>query len=386
MPSFLRFDSTVMTLGLAALLALGVSALATYLPHNSNGAQKVVSTGSVPAKTGKGAEQPKRTWQASAPGRVQPKGGEVRVVAEGQGVVKSVYAKVNDRVTKGDLLATLKSEEAESRLEAAHAEVRVRIAERADEEEDGEGEKDENKNKITVEWHSALDNLAAAERRLHKARLKFDTVFLARRIGQAKDADAEAARKAIDTAKELIAARRLLVRDVEANKDLPPSTRLDSGLAIARSDLRLAELAYEKTRLRATADGTILQLGLRAGETVSPTSGSAIAIIGNTKALEVKAEVEERDIQKVRLGQKVVVRSNAFEGQDFSGKVTRVSSRVGSPGLGLRGRNKPRDVEILEVKILLDGQTPLLSGMRVDVFFEKTQATRSAAALNSAKQ
>ena len=35
-----------------------------------------------------------------------------------------------------------------------------------------------------------------------------------------------------------------------------------------------------------------------------------------------------------------------------------------------RGPRRPNDVEVLEVLVSLDGNPPLLTGMRVDVFFK----------------
>ena len=369
MPSILRPDSTIVTLGLAAVLAAGVSLLATYVPRDGVSASAIAKQ---QAKTNATvvAALPEEVWQASAPGRVKPNDGEVRVMAEAGGVITAVHASANDDVRVGDPLAVLKKEEAVSRLSAARAEVEVRIAERDEEKET---------DKAMLAWRKALDELSDAERALHDARVKFDRLYIARRNGSASNGEVANARKAIAATKTLIEQRRESVRDAASNEELPPPSRLDSGLEIARSDLKLAEMAYDRMTVRATADGKVLQFDARVGEMVSPSSTTPVAIVGDLSNLKVTAEVEERDIGKIELGQAVVVRSNAFDGEDFAGKVTRIASRVATPGLGLRGRNEPRDVEVLEVEILLDGNPPLLSGMRVDVFFKAKGVTKAAA-------
>ncbi|MDH3582253.1 MAG: efflux RND transporter periplasmic adaptor subunit, partial [Hyphomicrobiales bacterium] len=287
------------------------------------------------------------------------------------GVIQRVYSKVNDKVRQGDLLAVIKDDEAYARIEAARAEVDVRVAEREEDEEP--------KNALLEALRAAQDELGAAERRLHSARLDFDRDFIARRDGKSTDADVDKARQRIDDAKGEILERRKAVEVAQAKEGLPLLTRLDSGLTIARSDLTLAELAFDKTRVRATADGTVLQLEATAGETATPAAPVPLAVIGNISSLEVTAEVEERDISKVWLGQDVVIRANAFAGQEFAGKVTHIAPRVGRPGLGLRSASEPRDVEVLEVDIELQGKTPLLPGMRVDVFFKPKAAMKAAA-------
>ena len=59
----------------------------------------------------------------------------------------------------------------------------------------------------------------------------------------------------------------------------------------------------------------------RDGEVIAPSADQPIATIGNLEHLRVRAEFEERDLGKVRDGQIAVVRSDAFQGRDFDGKV-----------------------------------------------------------------
>ena len=93
-----------------------------------------------------------------------------------------------------------------------------------------------------------------------------------------------------------------------------------------------------------------------------------------------RAEFEERDIGKVRIGQIAIVRSDAFPGQDFEGKVTSLAQALGPSRLGQRGPRRPTDVDVLEVIIDLAGQPPLLPGMRVDVFLKAEVPGQPAAA------
>lgn len=81
------------------------------------------------------------------------------------------------------------------------------------------------------------------------------------------------------------------------------------------------------------------------------------------------AEVEERDLNKVHLGQRVVVRSDAFPDKDFTGHVTAIASALGAPSIITRGPRRPNDLDVLEVVATLDNASELVTGMRVDVFF-----------------
>jgi HlyD family secretion protein len=93
----------------------------------------------------------------------------------------------------------------------------------------------------------------------------------------------------------------------------------------------------------------------------------------------VRAEIEERDIGKLRVGQRAIMRSDAFPNKDFEGTVTSLAQALGPSRIGQRGPRKPTDLDVLEVVIDLTGQTPLLPGMRVDVFL-KPDTTANAGA------
>jgi len=70
------------------------------------------------------------------------------------------------------------------------------------------------------------------------------------------------------------------------------------------------------------------------------------------------------------------VRADAFPDQDFEGRVNSIAQSLSAPRIASRGPRRPNDVEVLEALIDLDGLPPLLTGMRVDVFF-KHDATAS---------
>jgi HlyD family secretion protein len=107
-------------------------------------------------------------------------------------------------------------------------------------------------------------------------------------------------------------------------------------------------------------------------------------VVGDVSSLRVRAEFEERDIGKVHVGQAAVVRSDAFPGKDFEGKVSSSARALGPSRLGQRGPRRATDVDVLEVIIDLNGQPPLLPGMRVDVFL-KADAQPAAASSSPAQ-
>jgi len=376
------FDKTSVAVLVAGLAAIGLTGLiVTTAPRDvSDLISKVSGKSSITtASTGSEPVQNAGTmtvalWATSAPGRVEPKGGQVSVRSEANGRIVEVFADRGDLVEAGELLATTRDEEPRIRMQQARAEVAVRVAERDEEPPE---------NKEIVPIRAAADELAAAERAYHQAHMTLDQTFIDRRAGKADAAAIKAARDAIDTARAAVAEKQAALRDLEAKPDAPMPTRLDSGLTLARADLKLAELALRNTRLHAPVAGTLLRFDAKVGEMASTTARLPIAIVGDMSAIQVTAEVPERDISKVRTGQSVIVRSNAYPGQEFEGRVTEVAPSVGSPGLRSQGPVQQLDAEVLEVTIDMAGKPPLMPGLRVDVFF-KAEDRVSAATTKSA--
>ncbi|MGB9165924.1 MAG: biotin/lipoyl-binding protein, partial [Rhodomicrobium sp.] len=84
------------------------------------GAAAVLVLGAMPTHSEQ-TVSPEPIWAAAAPGRVEPKGRELRIVATSPAVIKEVLVGLNDKVQKGDLLIRLDDEELKAKLAAAKA-------------------------------------------------------------------------------------------------------------------------------------------------------------------------------------------------------------------------------------------------------------------------
>jgi HlyD family secretion protein len=330
----------------------------------------VTQINSVPAPapvTSVARAAPKPTWAASAAGRVEPRGGEIKIGAQTAGRIADVTVKINDTVKAGDLLIRLDDDEALARIAAAEAEAAVRKRER-DAETVGRQAQDR---------RNAEDAVAAAERALTQARADFDAAVR----GRPSDgtADLTAQRAAVKAAQDKLVQERDGLRRAQAAAGIPLPTRLEAALTAARSDLSLAETALERTRVRAPSDGTVLQINARAGETASPSPEQTLLVLGDLTALRVRAELEERDSAKIRVGQAAIVQSDAHPGRQFEGKVVTMAQAMGAGKLAQRGPRRPNDVDVLEVVIDLDAGSGLLPGMRVDVFFKPDATVQNQA-------
>ncbi|MBS0269720.1 MAG: efflux RND transporter periplasmic adaptor subunit [Proteobacteria bacterium] len=303
---------------------------------------------------------PKIDWVAAAPGRIEPKSGLVRVGAQLLGRIAEVNVKLNDNVEEGELLIRLDDDEARARLQAAETEAASRKRERDAQPLD----------KARDDLRTAEDNVFTAERALTNARFGLEYELQAQRQGTGSADRVKDARNYAAKAKAKLQKERANYASAQSKADIPAPNRLESALQAARSDVSVAEALLEKTRIRTPVAGRILQLPAKAGEMVAPSPDQALAVLGDMSVVRLKAEVDETDVSKIKVGGKVIVKSNAYPGKEFQGTVAALAPSLTSPQFALRGARRPTDIEVLEVTVDLDGNPPLLPGMRADAFFK----------------
>jgi len=353
-----KLNSTLSTFLIAAMISGGMTAMLAWNQLQVAHAEGPVVVAQAGTDGGDGAVKPK--WAASATGRIEPKSGPVRIAPQISGRITNILVDTNDVVKEGDLLLTLDPEDYQSRIRAAKAEADVRLLERGEEPVTG----------IALDRQKAVDNAASVERELFEAWRELDQMTLDLAEGRGNRTDIDRAHDKIKSLRSKLTSARDEVARLNDNPDMPLENRLETSLAVARAELAMAENAFERTRIRAPFDGTVLNVYAKIGEIAAPSPQSALVAFGDVSKLKVRAEVEERDVAKVRIGQKVVVQADAFPDREFEGVVTEIASALGSPRITSRGPRRPNDVDVLEVVATLEGTPPLLTGMRVDVFFK----------------
>lgn len=365
-----KVNPTAITLAVAGILAVAVGFYVNSVSWGPVAEQKntqaTAGDASKPTGSTKEAAIPQPTWAASATGRVEPKSGEVRISAEVPGRIVDIPTALNDRVQKGDLLVRLDDDDALTKVIAAKAEEQVRVRERN--EEDARG--------LQLERRNGEDAVANAERAVFGAQQEFDDALDAKRNGNGAQDAVDAARTKLQDANKTLADKKSALATTNAKSGMPLPTRLESALAVARAELTGTELGVEHTRVRAPFDATVLNITGKEGEIATPSPENTLLVVGDVSAMKVRAEVEERDAAKIHVGQRVVVRADAYPDQDFEGRVGSIAQSLSQPNIVSRGPRRPNDVEVLEALVDIDGLPPLLTGMRVDVFF-KHDATAS---------
>jgi HlyD family secretion protein len=149
---------------------------------------------------------------------------------------------------------------------------------------------------------------------LKKARIELENAK--KQIAQAK----EAAMFAVDAARKNQAlAAAALQRAQEAN-DKPPKS-LDEAVGLASKQ-------FKSSKIIAPAAGTLLKVFVKEGESVVNTP---LLQIGNLDEMECIAEVSDRMVGRIKIGNKVTIRSPAF-GVDAAGNEIKLTGNVKNIG------------------------------------------------------
>ncbi len=181
-----------------------------------------------------------------------------------------------------------------------------------------------------------------------------------------------------DDAEERNALNELQISSQQADRDLDRATKDRTKDDAAQKEYEQrwthvqeykSRIAAQQTRidqlvLRAPLDGMVLRRDGEVGEIAGPTD--VLFWVGPPLPMQVVAEVNEEEISRIAVGQKALVRSEAFPAQALRASVSQITPK-GDPTR-----------KTFRVYLLLPVDTPLRIGMSVEaniIFREKPSAT-----------
>jgi HlyD family secretion protein len=254
-------------------------------------------------------------YAATAKGRIDIKGGVLRLSARREGIVQKVLADEGDMVKAGQILAVLDDQQARVSADLARAE-------------------------------------------LEQARRALPAIEARRTIAEREEArlaplaaDNTVARQELDLASDQV---KLAKAEVAA-----------AGAAVetATQRVKAAELEIEQRSIRAPMDGQIMRLQTRMGDVVSPQNPLFLFAPHTTRV--VIAELEERFVPEVKPGQSAEVILEADETHKFNARVLRIGRMVGARTPS-DDPHERQDDHVVECLLSVDAPQ-LLIGQRVIV-------------------
>ncbi len=350
----IRINSGGMRLSRIAVVvfSLVLAILLVYSFVNKNGASAHIAT-----------TQPVRPEPVvlASPGRVEGLSDTIGVGAAIDGVIQSIRVKEGDQVKQGDLLAELACADLQSALRVATSELeslqqaRVRLL---------RGSRDE-------ERQAATQKTAAARAVVEQAAIQMDRMERLREATAVSKQSYDEAHRDYDVAKANFEQAKRNEELVNAGPLGEEVGRADADIHAAENRIKLADDKLSKCAVRAPISGAVLRVHLREGESFSTFAPRPLFSIADISGRRVRAEVDERDVGSVHVGQSVMVTSDSYPNKMFAGTVTKLASIMGRKTVLTGNPAEKEDRDVLEVTAKLDaGANALPVGLRVTVQFK----------------
>jgi HlyD family secretion protein len=295
-------------------------------------------------------------------GIVEPREQETRLSPAVAGRIAQVHVTEGQFVEAGTLLVELESGPETAALAAAEADVAVQ---RATVARSRRGLRVEDLNAITRD-----SDAAAARAELSRGVL--ERLENAARAGAATGDEVDRARRQADAdrfAVEASQARQLSGRTGRREDVLVAMAQLQA--AEARRDQARATL--DRLRVVAPIAGEVMEIRNRVGEYVVPSPSDAMILLGDTRQLRARLDIDERDVARVRLGAETIIRVDAFPGRDFRGRVVILGERMGRKILRTDEPTERIDTKVLECVVELESFEGLIPGLRVMGYVTPTE-------------
>lgn len=153
-----------------------------------------------------------------------------------------------------------------------------------------------------------------------------------------------------------------LVKSIAKKEDLDT---LDAGVFQAEEGVKLAKLQLEKTKIKSKVEGILLIKSVEQGELVG--QGSSIATLADLSKIWLRVYIPENQINLIKLGQDVEIKTDSFKDKVFKGKIIQISSKAEFTPKNVQTKEE-RVNQVFGVKILVPNPNlTLKAGVPADV-------------------
>lgn len=249
----------------------------------------------------------------SASGSIEPVQ-DTTLTFKTQGYVEKCNVSVGDKVKAGQELASEQGsdlqaqlDQAEASLQSAMANYNKAVASHAPKVEQAKAELEQTK--------SSLD--------MAKATVDRDKQLL--EAGVVSQADLDAANNSYQSAQNQYAAAQTSLVEINSSYDLETAA---AQVKSAQAQLNIARNNMDNLRIVAPFDGFIAKITGNVGQwtgggatSTSSTSTSQFSIGLSSTTLQLKAEINEADISKVKTGQEATFTVDTYPDEAFTGKL-----------------------------------------------------------------
>ena len=277
----------------------------------------------------------------TATGKVQPEI-ELAISPDVSGEITDIFVQEGDTVKEGQMLLKIKPDLYVSSVDRANA---------------GVSSAQSGKKLDLVLLTQAKSRLAEATANYKRSKDLFDKKAISKAEFEKAESAYQIALADVESANEKIASSNYTIDNAQAN-------------------LREAKQNLARTIIYAPTDGTVSKINNKRGERVVGTAtmqGTEIMRISNFTNVEVRVDVNENDILKIKKGDSAVIEVDAYGDRKFKGIVTQIAKASNKSAAAM----STDAVTTFEVKIrmlkmsyqdlMVDNTIPFLPGLSANV-------------------
>jgi len=275
------------------------------------------------------------TESVNASGKVYPEV-EVKVSPDISGEIVNLFVEEGDKVTKGQVLAKIYADIYSSQRDQVTASVNQVKAQY------------ENVKAALSGLKTAYDNSKATNDRYKKL---FADKIVSRSEYEQTEQAFRSAESSYNSAKESIKSGEAQIQGVRAQ--------------LARAEKDLA-----RTIITCPMDGIISLMNVKKGERVVGTAqmtGTEMMRVADMKSIEVRVDVGENDITKVKLGDTALVEVDAYNNRKFKGIVYKIANPITSTANTSAASAEVANYKV-HIRLLTDSYTDLVKDNNIFPF------------------
>ena len=318
-------------------------------------------------------------FDVGALGRIEPQSEVLQVNAPSvmePPVVEKLLVDVGDHVKAGDVLAVLDNHRREE-ADVEHAKAALRHAEKVLAQVKA-GAKTGDIDAQEAAILRTKEQLALAEKQLARYRSlrKDNNSAIAEQDVDIRATDVDVLRNELaEQEATLVALREVRAVDVE---------EAEANVQLQKAAIERAEAELETSLIRCPIDAEVLRINSRVGERIGGPEG--LLDLGDTRQMDVVAEVHESDILKVRLGQPAEIYLRNLN-VTLEGRVIEIGRLIGRKDVLSTDPVDDTDARVVEVTIRLkDEHGEMVSGMsyaKVEVTIDTSPDSVKSSELSS---
>lgn len=245
------------------------------------------------------------------------------VVSRLHAEILELLVKEGDQVKAGQILARLDPADVQTEVDIAQNAYDLAVAER-------------NEAQIQAEV-----GYAKAVQELNAARLDYERKSVLHGAGDISQVEMENARDALSEAERQV--KTYTVKDGKAVANESCELRIRN----AEFELEKKKKELEDTQVTSPIDGTVVRVNSRVGRFADTVDDDKpLFVIDNLEKLEMKINVSEYSIGKVKLGQTAEISADILDGEAEEGVITAISPTGEEKGGGSTERVIPTTIEI----------------------------------------